>query len=168
MLLVAPKSPFLFKCLTKAVLSQLDVIEHCQCHDNMWSVGGLPVLPGICLFINLDSQRNFPYLEASDRDLILAELDWNVQFPTNTSQLLPSVAVLGTLGKSRSFLNCSRTQGSHSVCVSMVIPTIPHTPGGCLRSGWVSNIYRLLCYTSCWCVSVCNPAYSKMIFWNFS
>lgn len=29
----------------------------------------------LSLIINLDSQRNFPYLEASGRDLILAELD---------------------------------------------------------------------------------------------
>lgn len=103
MLLVAPKSPFLFKCLTKAVLSQLDVTEHCQCHDNMWSVGGLPVLPGICLFTNLDSQRNFPYLEASDRDLILAELDWNMQFPTKTSNFFQVWLSLVLLEKAEAF-----------------------------------------------------------------
>lgn len=120
----------------------------------------------LSLIINLDSQRNFPYLEASGRDLILAELDWNVQVPVSPSQLLPSVAVLGTLGKTKSFLSCSRTQGSESVCVSVIIPAIPHAPpGGCLGSDWVSSMYRLLCCTSCW--GGFNPACSKMTFWNF-
>lgn len=51
----------------------------------------------------MTSQRNFDYLEASVRDLILAELDWKVQDPTNAYQLLQSMAVIGTVKKKNLF-----------------------------------------------------------------
>lgn len=69
--LVAPRSPFLFKCLTKAALCQLDVTEH---GNGMCEVLVACLSYLASLIINLDSQGNFPYLEAVVEILFLLNL----------------------------------------------------------------------------------------------